>query len=417
LSLALQAASSATSTSTTPTIQASFAKEPDFFNSLLEGSNHSIPFAQLETWATELSISKAFHEPLTIMPRPKEGKKGEWRPIGMSGRRRTAQQLILRDVLSATVGDSPNDSTVKGAGGERALFEALHAEIENGYLWWASLDVRDYFPSLRPGHLAGFPLSKWMIQNLAFLPPETSIRFIDPKYGIELSEQVILEGDDADLPLGYPYSMGSIGSKLKMVRQGLIQGDVCAPQFARMVLGRELRRSTEKWDVVWGTHLDNILIGARAKSEAKASIQALAHRLMSLPAGPLELHEHEIRHINDHVFFLGYRVSRGKDGTFYTRPALERFDRLRTRLLSRLGNSIAYEKQDLVAVAVDYARRWFAGHPAWDKSAESWHYVMAEVHWCVNRFILDELTKGIGNWHIEDLDQDFLPAGGDNGLL
>jgi hypothetical protein len=35
LSLALQAASSATSTSTTPTIQASFAKEPDFFNSLL----------------------------------------------------------------------------------------------------------------------------------------------------------------------------------------------------------------------------------------------------------------------------------------------------------------------------------------------------------------------------------------------
>lgn len=35
LSLALQAASSATSTSTTPTIQASFAKEPEFFNSLL----------------------------------------------------------------------------------------------------------------------------------------------------------------------------------------------------------------------------------------------------------------------------------------------------------------------------------------------------------------------------------------------
>lgn len=35
LSLALEAASSATSTSTTPTIQAWFAKEPDFFNGLL----------------------------------------------------------------------------------------------------------------------------------------------------------------------------------------------------------------------------------------------------------------------------------------------------------------------------------------------------------------------------------------------
>ena len=35
LSLALQAASSATSTSTTATIQASYANAPDFFNSLL----------------------------------------------------------------------------------------------------------------------------------------------------------------------------------------------------------------------------------------------------------------------------------------------------------------------------------------------------------------------------------------------
>lgn len=35
LSLALQAASSATSISTMPTIQASFAKDPDFFNGLL----------------------------------------------------------------------------------------------------------------------------------------------------------------------------------------------------------------------------------------------------------------------------------------------------------------------------------------------------------------------------------------------
>jgi hypothetical protein len=38
LYLELLAASSVTSTSTTPTIQASFAKESDFFNSLLERS-------------------------------------------------------------------------------------------------------------------------------------------------------------------------------------------------------------------------------------------------------------------------------------------------------------------------------------------------------------------------------------------
>jgi hypothetical protein len=38
LSLALQAASSDTSTSTTATIQASYAIAPDFFNGLLGGS-------------------------------------------------------------------------------------------------------------------------------------------------------------------------------------------------------------------------------------------------------------------------------------------------------------------------------------------------------------------------------------------
>jgi hypothetical protein len=53
LSLALQAASSDTSTSTTATIQASYAIVPDFFNGLLaseprstcaqEGENHQIP--------------------------------------------------------------------------------------------------------------------------------------------------------------------------------------------------------------------------------------------------------------------------------------------------------------------------------------------------------------------------------------
>ncbi|MER8473979.1 hypothetical protein NKH23_32330, partial [Mesorhizobium sp. M1328] len=44
--LALQVASSATSTSTTPTIPASFAKEPDFFNGLLGMQNSSVSLYQ-----------------------------------------------------------------------------------------------------------------------------------------------------------------------------------------------------------------------------------------------------------------------------------------------------------------------------------------------------------------------------------
>lgn len=383
-----------------------------------ENAGAPLSFVQLEALAKELSLSKLFHETLTLFPRPKCGKPGEWRYIGLSGRYRKAQQLILRDVLSVIMGDSPCDSTVAGAGGERQLFQDLNNAIAEGYVYWVSLDVRNFFPSLRPGHLAGFPLSKWMIENILFLPPETTIKFADPAYGIQLDEQTILFGDESDLPCGYPYTMETIRSKFKKVRQELIQGDVCAPQIARMVLGRELQLSLAEWEVAYASHLDNVLLGARSLSDAKASIEALTYRLKNHPAGPLELHRHEVRHVKDDVFHLGYRIGLLKNGNIHVRPGIQRFDRFRQRLVDRFRENTALTKDKLIEIGLDYARGWFRSQPAWTKAeigsgsskceGPSWEHVVSEVHLSVNRFIYSEYSKGTGIWHQDDVDFNML---------
>jgi len=381
-----------------------------------------LSYAQLEKRANDLSLGKIFHETLTIFPDTKRGKPGEWRPLSRPGQYRRAQQLILSDILLVIVGDSPCDSTVADAGGENGLFESLNSAITEGFVYWTSLDIRNFFPSLKPGHLAGFPLSQWIMENIVFLPPETPIKYIDTKHGLELSEQTVLNGDANDLPKTYPYSMHDIRSKFKMVRQGLIQGDVSSPQIARTFLGRELQQVLGKGDVAYGSHMDDMLLGARTQSELKTSLEALTHRLKCHPAGPLELHEHEIRHIDKDIYYLGYRVSLDKNGVMRVRPAMKRFDRFHHRLRDKFENSDAFTKQELLGVGLNYAQHWFRSQRPWTKAeigsgssrceGPSWDHVVSEVKLEVNRFIYDEYLKDIGNWHDDDIDFEMLNLAG-----
>lgn len=377
-----------------------------------------VSFPDLETRANELSMYHAFNEPLAIMLKPKSGISGSWRPVGLSGRRRKAQQFILRDVLSATIGSSPFESTVSGAGGESQHFKDIADAISKGYHWWVVIDVKNFFPSLRPGHLAGFPLPKWAVENIAFLPPGVPIKVIDPRCDFICDEECIIGGNDDPIP-GYPYPLtcGELRSMLSMVRQGLIQGDVGAPQIACTVLGRELQQGLGKWGVQCRSFVDDIALGARTQSELTTAIKALTSRLQSHPAGPLELHEHEIKHVDDSFFHLGYRVRRLPNGEVRVCPALKRFDRVRRRLLDRLKGSSAFDKQELIEEGLEYAQRWYQSQQAWTKQAdkgatspyesESWKYVASEVYTLVNWFMHDEYIRGVGWWHEDDIDFEY----------
>jgi hypothetical protein len=370
-----------------------------------EDRTKCMTLAEIVARAEGLSLGKIYPETATFRPEP--SKPGSWRPIGLTGINRRAQQLILRDLLAVIIGDSTCDSTVAGAGGERRLFNTIATKIEEGYDHWISLDIRDFFPSLRPAHLKGFPLPKWMIENLVFLPAEAKIVFVDAKKGVNLSEHAILNGHTHELPMSLPYSVDDIGATLKRVRQGLIQGDVCAPQIARTLLGRELQHSLGSWDVVWFSHLDDIAIGARSHSALKTSIEALAYRLKNLPAGPLEFHEHAIRTASEGFEMIGYRVVLRKDGNVHVRPAEKRFNRLRDRLVERWNACEFFKKPELLTVGLAYAKNWYASQQAWTKVEQdgaSWAYVAGTVHDCLNEFIVNEFMDGIGNWQEYDID-------------
>lgn len=383
----------------------------------------NLSFDDLEGRAKQLSMHETYNEVLTIKPEPKPGKPFEWRPLGLSGRRRKAQQRILMDMALVMIGDSPCDSTVAGSGGEASQFTELTRAIGEGYHYWVSLDVCDYFPSLRPGHLAEYPLPKWMIENLLFLPPDTKIRFVDPKGGICIPACAIQKASESDLPYGYPYSMGSIRATFHKVRQGLIQGDTCAPQIARTFLCREIQRTlNNKREVAFCSHIDDVLLGARTQLELELSIKALAHRLQSHPAGPLKLHEYAIRHASETFHYLGNRVGLLKDGSVHVRPGEKRFNRFRDRLLEKLKTSTAFTKDELTEVAFAYARSWFRAQPAWTKEGvgsgnskcegASWDYVVSEVNVIVNRFMYTELMAGSGIWHEDDIDFELLKQAG-----
>ena len=369
-----------------------------------------LPFAALEKLAKDLFLSEVYHEVVAV--RPLGGKPGSFRPIALTGMRRKAQQFILRDMLLVTIGDSPFDATVHGAGGEVRLFEDIKSAIDDGFHYWASLDIRNFFPSLRPGHLEEFPLPKWMIEKLVFLPSETPIRFTDPGCGIVLSEQAILQGDGSDLPLYYPYAAEDIEAKVSMVRQGLIQGDVCAPQIARTVLGQELQRVLEKREVIYRSYLDDIVLGARSESELNASLKALTLRLKSHPAGPLDFHDPKIGHIKDGFFYLGYRVSIRKNGDFYVRPAKKRFSRLDARANGKFGESAAFTKDELRQIGRAYANNWVNAQRPWKATEASRAYVNGEVELSLNRFIHREFLDMASWWTEDDIDFDLLSDAG-----
>lgn len=373
-----------------------------------------VAFETLETWANNLSMDQCYNETVIIRPGP-HGQS--WRPICSTGLRRRAQQLMVRDLLLMMVGDNPYDSTVAGAGGETRLFADIKQAISEEVHYWASLDVRNFFPSLRPGHLAGFPLSQWIVGNIVFLPADVPIRFIDQRTGIDLTDDAIFNGDDDDQPVCPSYTLGLLRSKVKQVRQGLIQGDVCAPQIARTVLGRELQHVLEKRDVIYGSHLDDVIIGAPSRSALKASIKALTYRLKNLPAGPLDLQDCDICDVRESAYFLGYRISIKADGTVYVRPGMDRFNRFRARLRERLENSSAITKEDLLKIAATYARQWFHSHPAWDQitadktdAGPSWDFVWSEALVCVNQVIHEEWIAGSLPWVETDIDFDLLAA-------
>lgn len=350
---------------------------------VLGGGQHFV-FDEAVGKASSLDLFTNYSEKVKVIPIPT--RKGRLRPIALTGLKRKSQQLILRDILSITHGDAKNDSTVRGFGGEGAAIGFIKSQISNGYRYWATLDIINFFPSIRPGHLTGFPFSKWIRENHFFLKPNVPIVLSDKDNVLSAKGVTSLSVSHEDNTLSSQEEQ--VSSMLKMVQAGLPQGDAIAPQTARTVLARELRQALQKRDVVWVSHLDDLAIGASTQKELEASIHALVKRLSSLPPGPLEFHTPYFGDPDAGIEFLGYQI-RTAYGGLHVRPTLKRFLRFRERLWQRLvaDDEVGDLLSPFQSAGQAYTKEWYISQVAWTKHEQSWSFVLGEMHETYNYFL------------------------------
>lgn len=343
--------------------------------------------------ANKLNVWTPSAEPVVVRWIAKP--KGGYRPLVISGPIRTAQALLLRDTLSLLGIDSDFDFTMKGGGGEKTLIKNVCQDIENGYDWWWTPDIRNCFGSIKPGHLGWLKIDRLLIRNIAYLPKCAKV--ILPKQdNAELVLQYLLS-KHPDLIVSDTPSLYLLSAQI--VRQGLLQGSVLSPLLARAVIKRELNAALSGLECRRYAHFDDLTIGAETKGECGAALQAVTDRLSSLPAGPIELHDADVRSAYSmKVVVLGYVLQPDKghgSNKVHAKPAIPRLERFRAKLKIRLQS--ANPDDNLFQVAEQYRVKWFAAQHGWTKVP----FHSNDVSAAITETYVDDFMHGLpmGLWH------------------
>jgi len=279
---------------------------------------------------------------------------------------RTAQRLVLRDMLSVLNIDSEYDYSRRGKG-EKALIKAICNFMDDGeFHWWWTPDIENCFASLKPGHFGWLPLTRHEIRNILFTPECAKVQVRTPKQVDQLIQW---------LKKQYPsHTVSNVIDMVllttQLVRQGgLPQGAVHSPLLARGFVGRELQALLGGEEGIVGlSWLDNLTIGTRLKTDAQAAVHALTERFKTHSAGPLELHVSILlAAASRKVDVLGYFLEPGNGygGTIHVKPGPRRFGKFRVKLKAKLRAAGPHD--DLYKIAEEYWKQWFQAQQAWTK--------------------------------------------------
>ncbi|MEF2549542.1 hypothetical protein VQ045_20670 [Aurantimonas sp. E1-2-R+4] len=148
--------------------------------------------------------------------------------------------------------------------------------------------------------------------------------------------------------------------------------------------------------------MDDLCIGSCEVEAVIAVAGAVTKRLEAHPAGAINLHAAEPSDMKKGIRVIGYWITHEGDhkpDPVHVKPGGKRIERSRVRLLEKLqqvagnrkGPDLLEVYDELMDVAVTYAKRWYDSNSAWTKKGQfSWNRLKEATESCVWNFINGE---------------------------
>lgn len=286
--------------------------------------------------AAALDPWKDCGEPIHTWAQPKSSGEG-WRPVCSFGRRRTALQTLVADILVAKFGIDPFNYLAKGRGADAAS-DQIVSLIEAGNHFFVVADIKDFYRSVQQNKVESVTgLPKGVVTNSVLIPPS------------------------AQLTVNYLPTCLSLDVFDGAVRSGLIQGSRTSPIVASRLLGLALGQIASADRIV--AYGDDTAIAASSKLEADALLKALIGTLESHPAGPFRLKRREVMNARDALDFLKYRHRVDRfTGEVKRRPSPRCYSKYERRVrLTYLTN----KPIKALRIIARYRYRWMRAFPRW----------------------------------------------------
>lgn len=319
-------------------------------------------YQDVKALVASVTVFAPMDEPVKVFAKEKTSKNGYRAIFSFDDRQRVAQR-VMANVLNAHF--SKRNFQYFDEGVPKAILSVLTA-IEDGNVWLAHLDIKDFYPSFELKEMTDFlPLPQAVVEA-ALTGRNMVLKCASYTLGVT--------------PLHF----------IEEARRGLPQGASSSPAVSHLCV------SQLAVDVATLEHLfnyeDDFLLLAGSKAELESRIASLKTAVGKLPGGQFHICTKSIGHASIGLDFLGHHIVY-RNSQALAEPSLTNTLRLMSMLQSIdeeygafSGGSGKIPKGPLLHSCADkfsLLSHWKAAFRACDPKTEGWQSIVAiedEVH-------------------------------------
>lgn len=315
-------------------------------------------YPEAKALAETVTLAEVMDDPALVFAREKTSKNG-YRAIFTFGDRHKVGHRLLADVIEAQT--FTRRFQLFDVGVPKAIGRVL-AKIDEGNIWLAHLDIRNFFPSFTMDGLTQFlPLPTAAV--------ETALT----------GRNMVLR--TAPLPWSYPYCPSHL---IEEARRGLPQGAASSPAVSHLCVA-QLALPAADLELLFN-YEDDFLVLAMTEAELKARITRLTEAVGNLPGGHFTLSVKTIASAKDGLDFLGHRLLVRK-GKAVAEPSDLNADRLAARLNQIEEGAGIHDpatssplsvRMQVYADQLAVLAGWKAAFAICDKASENWRWAVGE---------------------------------------